>query len=107
MSINGIRMTHSTYKGIAPAVTEQLANEVQFSLTPIAVGMPHARAGRLRAIASAGLQRSVAIPGVPTVHESGLPGFEVIGWGGMPGPTRTPRAVMDALNRESVAGVQL
>ncbi len=107
MSLTGIRMTHIPYKGIAPAITAQLANEVQFSLTPIAVGMPHARAGRLRPIASAGLQRSVAIPEVPTVHESGLPGFEVIGWWGMLAPARTPRAVINALNRETLAVLEL
>jgi tripartite-type tricarboxylate transporter receptor subunit TctC len=93
-------MTHIPYKGIAPAITSQLANEVQMSFTPIAVGMPHAKAGRLRALASGGLARSVAIPDVPTIAESGLPGFEVIGWWGMLAPSKTPRAVVLLLNRE-------
>jgi tripartite-type tricarboxylate transporter receptor subunit TctC len=100
MSMAGIQMTHIPYKGIAPAITAQLANEVQVSFTPIAVGMPHARAGRLRALASGGLKRSVAIPEVPTIDESGLPGFEVIGWWGMLAPAKTPRATIDRLNRE-------
>jgi tripartite-type tricarboxylate transporter receptor subunit TctC len=100
MSIAGIQMTHIPYKGIAPAITAQLANEVQMSLTPIAVGMPHARAGKLRALASAGLKRSAAIPEVPTIAESGLPGFEVIGWWGMLAPSKTPRPVVVLLNRE-------
>jgi tripartite-type tricarboxylate transporter receptor subunit TctC len=100
MSMAGIQMTHIPYKGIAPAITAQLANEVQMSLTPIAVGMPHAKAGRLRALASGGLKRSVAIPDVPTMAESGLPGFEVIGWWGMLAPSKTPRPVVNLLNRE-------
>ena len=100
MSMAGIQMTHIPYKGIAPAITAQLANEVQLSLTPIAVGMPHARAGRLRAIAQAGLQRSVAVPELPTADESGAPGFEVIGWWGMLAPARTPRPVVARLNSE-------
>ena len=100
MAMAGIQMTHIPYKGIAPAITAQLANEVQMSLTPIAVGMPHAKAGKLRALASGGLKRSVAIPDVPTIAESGLPGFEVIGWWGMLAPSKTPRPVVDLLNRE-------
>jgi tripartite-type tricarboxylate transporter receptor subunit TctC len=100
MSMAGIQMTHIPYKGIAPAITAQLANEVQMSFTPIAVGMPYAKAGRLRALASGGLQRSVAIPDVPTIDESGLPGFEVIGWWGMLAPSKTPRSVVVLLNRE-------
>jgi len=100
LSMAGIQMTHIPYKGIAPAITAQLANEVQMSLTPIAVGMPHAKAGKLRALASGGLKRSVAIPDVPTIAESGLPGFEVIGWWGMLAPSKTPRPVVNLLNRE-------
>ena len=100
MSQTGVRMQHIAYKGIAPAVTALLANEVQFSLVPIAVGLPHVRAGRLRALGVAGLQRSAATPEIPTLSESGLPDFEVIAWWGLLAPARTPRAVVNALNRE-------
>jgi tripartite-type tricarboxylate transporter receptor subunit TctC len=100
MSMAGIRMTHIPYKGIAPAITAQLANEVQLSFAPIAVGMPYVKTGRLRALASGGLKRSSTIPDVPTIDESGLPGFEVITWWGMLAPSKTPRAIVERLNRE-------
>ncbi|HEY3074589.1 MAG TPA: tripartite tricarboxylate transporter substrate binding protein [Burkholderiales bacterium] len=100
MSQTGVRMQHIAYKGIAPAVTALLADEVQFSLVPIAVGLPHVRAGKLRALGVAGLQRSAATPDIPTLAESGLPDFEVIAWWGLLAPAKTPRAVVNALNRE-------
>jgi tripartite-type tricarboxylate transporter receptor subunit TctC len=100
MSMTGIRMVHIPYKGIAPAIAGQIANDVQLSFTPIAVGMPHARAGRLIALATGGMQRSNVIPDVPTLHESGVSGFEVIGWWGMLAPAKTPRQVVAAINRE-------
>jgi len=107
MSITGIRMQHIAYKGIAPAVTALLADEVQFSLVPIAVGLPHIKAGRLRALGVAGLQRSAATPDIPTLSESGLPDYEVIAWWGMLAPARTPRAVISKLNRELRAVLEL
>jgi tripartite-type tricarboxylate transporter receptor subunit TctC len=100
MSLTGVQMAHISYKGIGPAITALLANEVQFSLVPIAVGMPHVRSGRLRALATCGPQRSAATPDVPTVNDAGLPGLEVIAWWGMLAPAKTPRAVIDRLNRE-------
>jgi len=69
--------------------------------------MPHAKAGRLRALASGGLRRSAAIPEVPTIDESGLPGFEVIGWWGMLAPSKTPRAIVLMLNREVRAALEV
>jgi tripartite-type tricarboxylate transporter receptor subunit TctC len=107
MSMAGIQMTHIAYKGIAPAIVAQLANEVQLSFTPIAVGMPHAKAGKLRALGTGGLQRSVAVPDVPTLSESGLPGFEVIGWWGMLAPAKTPRPVVNLLNKEVRAVLEI
>jgi tripartite-type tricarboxylate transporter receptor subunit TctC len=107
MSQTGVRMQHIAYKGIAPAVTALLADEVQFSLVPIAVGLPHVRAGKLRALGVAGLQRSVATPDIPTLSESGLPDFEVIAWWGLLAPAKTPRAVVNALNREMRSVLEL
>jgi len=107
ISMTGASMQHIAYKGIAPATTALLANEVQFSLVPIAVAMPHVRAGRLRALGTAGPQRSAATPDVPTVAESGLAGFEVIAWWGMLAPAKTPRPVVERLNREMRALLEL
>lgn len=107
MSMAGIQMTHIPYKGIAPAVLGQLANDVQLSFTPMTVGMPHAKVGKLRAIGIGGLQRSAVLPEVPTIHESGLPGFEVTGWWGMLAPARTPLPIVMLLNREIRAVLEL
>src|ERR1700752_1569434 len=70
LSMTGTQMAHIAYKGIAPAITALLADEVQFSLVPIAVGMPHVRSGKLRALGVAGLSRSSATPELPTIAES-------------------------------------
>jgi tripartite-type tricarboxylate transporter receptor subunit TctC len=100
ISLTGAQMTHIAYKGIAPATTALLANEVQFSLVPIAVGMPHVKSGRLRALATCGPVRSAATPDVPTSTEAGVPGLEVIAWWGMLAPAKTPAPVVTRLNRE-------
>jgi tripartite-type tricarboxylate transporter receptor subunit TctC len=100
MSLTGVQMAHISYKGIGPAITALLANEVQFSLVPIAVGMPQVKAGKLRALGTCGPQRSAATPDVPTVAEAGLPGLEVIAWWGVLAPAKTPPRVVSLLNRE-------
>jgi len=100
LSMTGTQMAHIAYKGIAPAITALLADEVQFSLVPIAVGMPHVRSGKLRALGVAGLARSSAAPDLPTIAESGLPGFEVIGFFGVLAPAGTAREGVARLNGE-------
>lgn len=95
---SGINMLHVPYRGSAPAVTDLLGGQVQsmFDNTPSA--MPHVKAGRLRAIAVTSAQRLPLLPDVPTVAESGYPGFDVQSWFAIAAPTGTPRPVVDRLN---------
>lgn len=93
----GINLVHVPYKGGAPALNALIAGEVQVSFTSSAA-IPHAKAGRLRTIAVTGAKRSSIAPHVPTIGESGVPGYEVVGWYGMAAPARTPRAFIERLN---------
>lgn len=96
-SMAGIDMAHVPYKGGAPALSALIAGEVQVSFTS-GVIIPHAKAGRLKTIAVTGAKRTPLAPDIPTMHEAGLPGYEVVGWYGMAAPAKTPRAVIDKLN---------
>ncbi|HYC45214.1 MAG TPA: tripartite tricarboxylate transporter substrate binding protein [Burkholderiales bacterium] len=96
-TMSGMRMVHVPYKGGAPALNALIANEVQVSFTSSAA-LPHSRAGRIKTIASTGAKRSVAAPNLPTISESGVPGYEVVGWYGLTAPAKTPKRVIDRLN---------
>jgi len=99
-SMAGIRMTHIPYKGVGQYITAQLGNEIQFSFANMFTTMPHWKAGRLRLIATTGSKRLEAVPELPTVAESGLPGFESVTWYGYLAPAKTPKAVIAKLQRE-------
>lgn len=94
----GVDMVHVPYKGAAPAVNALITGDVQVIFTSISGIMPHAKAGRVRALAVTGPKRTAVAPELPTVAESGLPGFDVTGWYGMLAPARTPKAIIDRLN---------
>ena len=96
-TMSGMNMVHVPYKGGAPALNALISNEVQVSFTS-STALPHAKAGRIRTIASTGSKRSVAAPTLPTISESGVPGFEVVGWYGMTAPAKTPKPVLDKLH---------
>jgi tripartite-type tricarboxylate transporter receptor subunit TctC len=96
-SMAGINLVHVPYKGGAPALNALIAGEVGVSFTSSAA-LPHAKAGRIRTIASTGRKRTPIAPNVPTIGESGVPGYEVVGWYGMAAPARTPKAVIERLN---------
>jgi tripartite-type tricarboxylate transporter receptor subunit TctC len=89
------------YKGNAPAVTSVVSGEAQVVFGGIAHTGPQVRAGRLRALGVAGPNRSEVFPQVPTIAESGLPGFEVSAWYGLLAPAGTPRAIVERLNHEA------
>jgi len=95
------------YKGQAPAVTAALSGEVSLVWGGVAQTLPQIKAGRLRALGVAGTQRSGVIPDVPTIAESGLPGFEAAGWYGLLAPGATPRAIVERLNTEVVQILRL
>jgi tripartite-type tricarboxylate transporter receptor subunit TctC len=106
-SLTGISMTHVPYKGIALANTALLGNEVQLVFSNMFSTMGHWKAGRLRLIAHAGGKRREGIPEIPTIAESGVPGFEASNWYAYVAPARTPRAAIQRLHREFVAVTQI
>jgi tripartite-type tricarboxylate transporter receptor subunit TctC len=93
----GFDMAHVPYKGGAPALSALIAGEVQVSFTS-GVIIPHAKAGRLKTIAVTGAKRTPLAPDIPTIHEAGVTGYEVVGWYGLAAPAKTPKAVIDKLN---------
>ena len=102
-SMTGIKMTHVPYKGVALYVTAQIGNEIQFSFSNLFTTMPHWKSGRLRLIATGGVKRSEAFPDLPTIAESGVPGFDAMTWYGYMAPAKTPRAIVDRLQKEIAA----
>jgi tripartite-type tricarboxylate transporter receptor subunit TctC len=95
--IANIDITLVPYKGGGPAITAMLAGEAHINFGPIPATAAHVKSGRLKAIAVSGETRSVAMPSVPTVAESGLPGFSAAAWVGLMAPAGTPRAIIDRL----------
>ena len=95
-----VDLLHVPYKGPAPALQDVLAGRVPLMCDNFSNVIPHVRNGRLRAIALTGMKRMAQAPDVPTVSESGLPGFEISVWYGFAVPAATPRAVVHKLNSE-------
>ena len=98
----GIRMTHIPYKGVAAYTAAQLGNEIQVGMSNLFSTTSHWKAGRLRLLAHSGAKRIDSMPELPTIAESGVPGYEATIWYGFMGPAKTPRPVVQALHREIV-----
>ena len=96
----GIDMVHVPYKGSGPSVTALLAGEVHLVFSSTTAIIQHVRAGRAKALAVTGPQRASVAPEIPTVAESGLPGYAVTGWFGLLAPARTPPEIVERLNSE-------
>jgi tripartite-type tricarboxylate transporter receptor subunit TctC len=99
-SLAGIKTIHVPYKGAAPATADLIAGQVSLMFNSISVFVGPAKAGRLRLIASTGLQRAETLPDLPTVAESGIPGFEASTWHALLGPANVPPDVVAVLSRE-------
>lgn len=102
----GISMVHVPYKGGGPATAALLAGEVQVLFASIASSMPQVKAGKLKALATTGLKRSKVVPELPTLDESGFPGFDVGTWYALLVPARTPVAIIDRLRDAAIKTVQ-
>ena len=99
-SMAGIDILHVPYKGSGPAMPDLMSGRVSMMFENAPGAVSHIKAGKLRALAQTGLKRSSALPEVPTVAESGVPGYESLSWSGIAVPAGTPRAVIDRLNKD-------
>jgi tripartite-type tricarboxylate transporter receptor subunit TctC len=97
----GVEMVHIPYKGAAAALVDLISGRISMSFASMPSAIPHVRSGRLRALAVTGVKRSAAVPDLPTVAESGYPGFETSAWQGLLVPAGTPRAIIERLHAES------
>ena len=98
----GVNLIHIPYKGSAPAVTDLLGGQVMMMFDNIPSSMPHIKSGKLRAIATTGAKRDPSLPDLPTIAESGVPGYEAGVWFGLMAPTGTPKDIIAKLNAEIV-----
>ena len=105
-TMGAVRMTHVAYKGGGPALIDVMAGQVPVFFASLASGLPYIQSDKLRAIAVTGKARSPVLPQLPTVAESGLPGYEVYEWNAIFAPRGTPPAVIERLATELAAVVQ-
>ncbi len=100
LDVAKIKVLHIPYKGTGPALQDTIGGQVQLVLGAVPTTLPHVKAGRLRALAVTTAKRIPAAPELPTVAESGYPGYEVTNWHGLVAPKGVPREIVEKLNRE-------
>jgi tripartite-type tricarboxylate transporter receptor subunit TctC len=98
-SMAGVTLLHVPYKGTGQALTDLLAGHIDLMFAPAQTVMPQIESGKLLAIAQTGAKRSEALPNIPTVSESGLPGYNAVGWFGLFAPANTPKLVLQKINQ--------
>ena len=103
----GVQLTHIPYKGAAPAMADLLGGQVPMLFDPIPTSLTHVRSGRIKVLAITSAKRSAVMPDVPTIAESGLPGFEAVAWFGLYAPAATSTDVVSKLNADVNRVLQL
>ena len=101
-SMAGVRMVHIPYKGAGPAITALVSGEAQLTINEAGLLAPHVKSGKARALAVTSATPSTLTPGLPTVAESGVPGYEWVGMTHLLAPAKTPAAIVNRLNQEIV-----
>jgi tripartite-type tricarboxylate transporter receptor subunit TctC len=101
----GTKITHVAYKGGGPAMVDLLGGNIQLIFATAASAIGHIKAGKIRAIAVTTSKRSALVPDLPTVAEAGLPGYEANNWNGFFVPAKTPRPIVNRLNKEITAAL--
>ena len=105
-SMAGINVNYIPYKGSAPVLIDLLAGRIELSFSPALATIPHVKSNKLRALAIGDAKRSVTLPDIPTVAESGLPKYQATTWTGILAPAKLPRPIVDRLHRDVVKIVQ-
>ncbi len=105
-SMTRVDMVHVPYKGLSPALTDLLSGRVQLMFSSVVAILPHIKAGKLRGLAVTGSRRLASMPNLPTIAESGLPGYEASSWYGVLAPAGTPREIVARLNAELVKALE-
>jgi tripartite-type tricarboxylate transporter receptor subunit TctC len=101
LDVAKVKIVHVPYKGTGPALNDTVAGNVQLVFGSVATALQYVKSGRLRALAVTTPRRVAAAPDIPTVAESGYPGYEVTNWHGLVGPKGVPRGIVDRLNKEA------
>jgi tripartite-type tricarboxylate transporter receptor subunit TctC len=103
----GVKMNHIPYKGTGPALTDTLGGQVDVFFSSIASAMPHVQSGKLRAVAVTTAKRIPALPDVPTIADSGVPGYDVVLWHGLIGPKGLPQPIVERINADVTKALKL
>ncbi len=105
-SMTGVNIMHIPYKGAAPAVSDVIGGHVAMTFVPIAAAVPPVNAGKLRALGITGAARSAALPGVPTINEAGVSGYEATSWNALLAPGTTPRDIIIRVHAALAEGLR-
>ncbi len=106
LNMTSLKMEHITYKGLGPALVDVISGQVVVTFGTMLSSLGHVKNGRLRGLATTGLNRSSALPDLPTLDQAGVKGYEVTQWYGLFAPTGTPVSAIDVLNKAMVAALR-